>query len=246
MQRRAGQFAEERFRERRRAWLRRVWWVLPVVAVLVVGLVAGVGVLVRPSDPSFFWGLGVGAALALVMCFADSPPPHIERWRQGAQGERDTARVLRPLTTAGWTLFNDIDRGRGNIDHVLVGPAGVFLLETKNLNGLCSVQRGALSVRWREDPDDGYENRSIAPRARAVAAELAEALRTAGLRRHWVQPVVVLWAEFSQRSVESESVAWVRGKDLADVLGHRPIRLTTEEIAEVVRALEAHVSRDAR
>jgi len=48
-----------------------------------------------------------------------------------AEGEKATAKALRGLVKSGWTLLNDVDWGRGNIDHVLVGPAGVFLLETK-------------------------------------------------------------------------------------------------------------------
>ncbi|MBV8999995.1 MAG: NERD domain-containing protein [Solirubrobacterales bacterium] len=79
------------------------------------------------------------------------------RWRLGADGERATARPIRPLLRCGWTLINDTPTAWGNIDHVLIGPPGVFLLESKNLNGLVSIERGVLSVRWREDPDDGYE-----------------------------------------------------------------------------------------
>jgi hypothetical protein len=54
-----------------------------------------------------------------------------------------------------------------------------------------------------------------------------------------VQPVVVLWAHFEQRSVLSGRVAWVRGKDLADVLARRPPALTATEVAHVVAALRS-------
>jgi Nuclease-related domain len=91
---------------------------------------------------------------------------------------------------------------------VLIGPPGVFVLESKNLNGIVSVHHSVLHARWHEDPDDGYENRSFAPRARASAAELHDALRADGATAD-VQPVIVLWAEFEQRSILSSNVAWI-------------------------------------
>jgi hypothetical protein len=99
------------------------------------------------------FALGAGAAAAMVLF--DSPPAHIERWRSGAEGEKATARKLRPLLDHGWTLLNDIETEHGNIDHVVVGPAGVFMLESKRLSGRVGVDAGKLIVRWHEDPADG-------------------------------------------------------------------------------------------
>jgi hypothetical protein len=236
-ERQAGQFAQERFRQRKRAWLRRIRWLWPIAVMFYVGLCVAMGLIVGGPMP-LFWGLGLGAAIATVLWSIDSPPSHIERWREGADGEKATAKALRGLVGSGWTLSNDIDWGRGNIDHVLVGPAGIFVLETKKLRGICRVQRGMLSVRWREDPEDGYENHSIGPRTRVASAALAETLRADGLRRHWVQGVVVLWADFEQRSVASERVAWIRGKDLARVLAARPSRLSPAEVERTVEVLK--------
>jgi hypothetical protein len=105
------------------------------VALPLVALFVSFGLLFERQHMGFFWALGLGAGVAFVAALAQSPPAHIERWRQGAEGERATARTLRPLTKSGWVLINDVQRDRGNIDHVLVGPAGVFVLETKNLHG---------------------------------------------------------------------------------------------------------------
>jgi hypothetical protein len=231
--RRAGQFALDRFRTRRKAWLRRVWWIFPLVAVFQVALVVGFAAVFQPERMSFFLGLGVGIAFAMVAVLADSPPHHVERWRQGAQGERATARALRPLTKAGWVVLHDLEGPRGNTDHVLVGPAGVFLLESKHLSGMVSIERGVLRVRWREDPGDGYENRWLGARVRAAAAHLSETLDGSAESRVWVQPLVVLWAAFEQRSVLSDGVAWVRGNELAKVLARRPARLSAGEISHI-------------
>jgi hypothetical protein len=184
-----GEFAEKRFRERRNAWLRRVWWVFSLMAIAEIAVVLIFAVIFGRAHPSLYVGLVVGLAAATVLVVADSPPQHIERWRQGARGEKATARALRSLIKDGWVLVHDLPRASGgNIDHVLVGPGGVYLLESKDLAGVVSVSGGTLSVRWREDPHDGYDNQHVAPRVRAAAAELSASLRRAGDRRVGCSP----------------------------------------------------------
>ena len=206
------------------------------IAALEIAVCVGVGLLLRPAHLDFFWGLGIGVAVAMVLLLADSPPHRIERWRQGAEGERATGKALRPLIRNGWAVVHDVQHRGGNFDHVLVGPAGVFLLETKNLRGNVAVKRGVLSVRWPEAPDDGYDNEHLARRARASAATLSGLLQGEGIRI-WVQPVVVLWGRFDQASIQSESVAWVAGKALTRVLRARPTALSAGDIGRVTAIL---------
>jgi hypothetical protein len=235
---RPGQFALQRFRTRRRVWRRRIWWVLAMVGAAEVAIVAILGAALQPEHFELYLGIGLGIAVTMTMVFFDSPPHHIERWRQGAEGEQATARALRRLVSDGWTLVHDVEIGHGNLDHILVGPPGVFLLETKKLHGAMTVERGVLSVRWREDPTDGYDNVQLAPRMRARAAELSAAPRSQGIDRVWVQPTVVLWGAFEQRSIQSDGVAWIDGRALAAVLLARPTALTPDRIREATSALE--------
>ena len=60
-----------------------------------------------------------------------------ERWMIGHRTERQVAGTLAPLTACGYTFLHDrgwpgARRGsRSQIDHVLVGPGGVFVVDTK-------------------------------------------------------------------------------------------------------------------
>ena len=58
-------------------------------------------------------------------------------WRRGASGERRTARALRKLVRQGWTVLHDvaIPGSRANGDHLLIGPPGVFLVDSKAWHG---------------------------------------------------------------------------------------------------------------
>jgi hypothetical protein len=72
----------------------------------------------------------VAGLVALVMAL-----PAMERSRafeMGADGERKVARRLRGLERRGFVVIHDVAKGqRGNVDHVIAGPTGVFAVETK-------------------------------------------------------------------------------------------------------------------
>ncbi|AYG03609.1 NERD domain-containing protein [Gryllotalpicola protaetiae] len=59
-----------------------------------------------------------------------------QSWYVGALGERHVAMVLRGLPSE-WTVLHSVPVGRGtsDIDHVVIGPAGVFTLNTKHHAG---------------------------------------------------------------------------------------------------------------
>ena len=51
--------------------------------------------------------------------------------RLSYQGERYVAEELNRVLANGFHIFNDVPFERCNMDHVLVGPTGVFVIETK-------------------------------------------------------------------------------------------------------------------
>lgn len=78
-----------------------------------------------------------------------------ELWEQGAVGERRTASVLDELAPFGYVTLHDLKwpgRPRANIDHVLVGPSGVYVIDSKNWTGRIVVAQGTvLQNRRRRD-----------------------------------------------------------------------------------------------
>ena len=81
--------------------------------------------------------------------------------RRGASGERLTGWWLGRLP-AGWHVFHDIPIGEANTDHLVIGPAGVFTINTKNLIGKVWVgPKSILHNRRRTDflPDASAQAR---------------------------------------------------------------------------------------
>ena len=68
-------------------------------------------------------------------------------WAAGAEGERRVAEALAVLPEA-WTVLHDRLLSPGlspvNLDHVVVGPGGVFLVDAKNWRGAITAWEGNL------------------------------------------------------------------------------------------------------
>ena len=56
------------------------------------------------------------------------------RLRKGTLGEAAVGLILEGLPDS-YTVFNDTGRRGGNIDHVVIGPTGIFVIDTKNWRG---------------------------------------------------------------------------------------------------------------
>ena len=75
-----------------------------------------------------------------------------DRYGRGADGEEATAQALAPLAAQGWVVLHDVawpGRRLANIDHVAVGPPGVFVIDSKNWSGRVAVERGLLRQNGR-------------------------------------------------------------------------------------------------
>lgn len=103
------------------------------VATAVLGRAFGL------HDPRFL-GSEV-ALLASMFVISRYVMPLVERRDRGAQGEEHVGGLLDELSDHGWRVIHDASLGRGNVDHILIGPAGVFTVETKSHQGPVRVGR---------------------------------------------------------------------------------------------------------
>jgi len=67
--------------------------------------------------------------------------PLVERHDRGASAEEHVGELLDQLARDEWRVIHDATLGRGNMDHILVGPGGVFTIETKSHPGPVRVSR---------------------------------------------------------------------------------------------------------
>jgi hypothetical protein len=67
--------------------------------------------------------------------------PLVERHDRGATGEEQVGGLLELLSERGWRVIHDASLGHGNVDHILIGPPGIFTIETKSHPGPVRVAR---------------------------------------------------------------------------------------------------------
>lgn len=165
-----------------------------------------------------------------------SAPPQPDSDAQAAQR---TDELLRRLPPRAWTVLGEVDPRHG-IDHVLVGPGGVFAISSRKPEGTgARVRDGVLWLRragdTRADSPGLAINRQTLDAARALQREIR---RRTG-RGPAVRAVVVLWCEFPQGVVESSRIAFVHGRDLTAWLPARDCELDEAGRREVVQALRS-------
>src|SRR5512133_2374839 len=134
---RPGGSAQARWRRMRAAewatWIRTMPW--RVAATLAIG--AGAGLLGSLLASRLGLMIGVLAATAAGWRLRFRPSPDAVAWRRGAAGERRTARLLNPLERQGWAVLHDlaVPGRRANLDHLAIGPGGVFVIDSKQYRG---------------------------------------------------------------------------------------------------------------
>lgn len=236
---RAGRFARRRYRQAYRAYLRSKWRVLLLGGALSLGLTAAVAVLVRgPLARGLVIGGGVtatAAALIHLVVMASGAGPLM----MGELAEQWTAGELRRLQRSDWRVVNHFGLMVGDMDHVVIGSPGVFVIETK-----------WSASAWTE----GWAKADV----EAACAQVGRGLKHMTLWENYKrlnvpapQPIVALWgtgaADLAKALNRSDVVA---GSDLLTTLETQTPntpRLTADQRDSIWHLLSDHLERrDAR
>ncbi len=110
-----------------------------LAAVIAAGALAGT--LTHGAGPRLAGPAAALTAAAIGWRLRFRVSAETRAWRRGARGERRTARHLRKLVRSGWTILHDlaIPGSRANGDHLLIGPPGVFLVDSKAWHGTITL-----------------------------------------------------------------------------------------------------------
>jgi Nuclease-related domain len=127
------------------AWMRSLAWRAPLVAA------AGALGQVLTGEAGLPRAGLVGLAVAVLVGWRlrFRPSEQARTWQRGAAGERRTARLLGRLVRDGFVVFHDLavpGNTSANVDHLVIGPSGVFVIDSKQWTG--SVQQGADGLVW--------------------------------------------------------------------------------------------------
>jgi hypothetical protein len=136
---RPGGSAQAEYQRRRArdhtAWSRTLPW--RVAALLGAGLAAVVAATLPGLPLPTRAVAGVAALAGAWWRLRFRPSPETLAWARGAAGERHLARLLAPLDAHGWTVLHDlrVPGSNANIDHLVIGAPGVFVVDAKHYSG---------------------------------------------------------------------------------------------------------------
>lgn len=217
----------------------RFWPGITVLALLPLVMFAPLVIWLTGNERFLVLGAsavsGVWLAI-LVTVIASGVSPTI----MGLIGETWTASDLRSMRRKGWRLINGMRlRKDADIDHIAVGPAGVFVLETK-----------WSGEGWPEHPEAGF----MADRLRGAAVQVAHNARnvsshfTRVLANVNVKAVLILWSSVESNanvsSVDTNygQVTVVPGPVFRSwLLSHRSDVVSNVHIESIFQAIDTHV-----
>jgi hypothetical protein len=81
------------------------------------------------------------ALLASIFVISRYVLPLVQRRDRGARAEEQVGALLERLAPEEWHVIHDASFGHGNVDHILIGPTGIFTVETKSHPGPVRVGR---------------------------------------------------------------------------------------------------------
>ena len=150
--------------------------------------------------------------------------------RRERAAEDDIDKILHTLDETKYSVFRNLSMGYGDLDHVVVGPTGIFVIETKSNRGTIELEHGRLKIRGDDETKKNYE-RQASQESWQLKIALSERLDT----KVYVEPVLAFPAATSvpaglelRRVNDVVPVRVVHGKDLIDVIvGHRTGMSTT-------------------
>lgn len=158
-----------------------------------------------------------------------------ERIEKGNAGEHKIAAVLDVLDGAGWVVLNDRYQSassRTNIDHILVGPPGVCVIDSKNWSGDVRLDHRGISVgKYRRD------GQLVSSEQQAAAVD--EVARTV-ISSVLTAPVLAFAGDVGLAApVYHQRVMLMQAEQLLPWLTQQPKHLTPQQVHQLASALDA-------
>ncbi len=207
----------------------RAMWPL-LAALFACGLFAGA---VLPRFSLGVAGAGFLAAAVFLVWAVRDGLHGIDAFFKGARGEESVAVLLASLPR-GFHVFHDFRcPGAGSIDHVVIGPTGVFVIETKCWAGKVTCEQGKIYVNGNSP------SRPPLVQARASAYVLTGFLSDRVEGAPACVPVVCFASDtFSPALLTQEEAVICNASALLSLIVAYACHLSADELERIVKVME--------
>lgn len=223
-----------------------------IMAVFVVVFAAYEWFSQLTSEPPhpFAWTVVAAGFVAYAVLATIRFLPRLKSMQLGLDGEKSVGQYLETLRSQGYRVFHDIlcqAPGRKfNIDHVIIGPQGVFAVETKTYS---KPARGECKVTYAEDKIliNGFEpERNAIVQARANSNWIHELLQDTTSENYQVRGVILLpgWYVEPPKDKRCPDIWILNPKALPAFIRNAPEILREEDIALASSRLTNYITHE--
>ena len=219
--------------EIRVASLRRGRDLIPVLVLLTIVAVASVSLALARFGADVATLVAASTGLLLLLAITRLPANR-DAWSLVDDGRSQTSLVLEPLVDAGWIVLRDrrVPLSRATIDHVAVGPTGVWAIQTVSRPGRVPIRAGETWLDGEPSPAVTQALRTAGAIQRAAAAGPDDMGMT-------TRPVLCFHrARLPRFRRAVQGVALVDGRRLVRLLSSSPRVLDEEAVRSVAAALD--------
>jgi hypothetical protein len=169
--------------------------------------------------------------------------PKLRNLRQALEGERAVGQFLERLREQGFNVFHDVVGKGFNVDHVLIGPQGVFTIETKTWSKPTNKRAEVIVDGDKLKIGTSEPQRDPIIQAKAQAGWLRSLLAESTGKTFDVRPAVLFPGWFISNAPGTLRDVWVlEPKALPAFLEKQPVRISPED----VKLASFHLSRFIR
>jgi len=166
--------------------------------------------------------------------------PLIRQYIRGRQGEIVVGQFLEDFRKDGYHVFHDIPSPNGNVDHVLVGPGGVFVIETKTnskpVGRECRVEYDGTQVKV----DGHIPDRDPVAQVKAAVSQIDQIIQRGMSKNLPIRPVLLYVRWFTTQPRGSD--IWViNEKTLLKFVRSSYKKLSPEDARLAASAIEVYV-----
>jgi hypothetical protein len=215
-----------------------------IAAVFIALTVAEVySTLTGTRSPLWMYVVIAAAAVVFAATRVWLAIPTLKALRQARDGERIVGQYLDVLREQGYRVFHDVVGTGFNVDHILIGPGGIYTVETKTWS---KPAKGAPKV-WFDGEEikaDGMHiDRDPVIQARAQAKWIKDLLCESTGKVLPVRPVILFPGWFVEPTRGAYKELWVLNpKALPEFLKNERLGLSPEDI----KLASFHLSRFIR
>lgn len=165
---------------------------------------------------------------------------NIAKLKLGYEGEVYVGQQLDEMRANGWLILHDFQTGKGNIDHIIIAPQGVFTLETKTV----SIHEDEENCIWYDCQKVWTNKRNIdspLSQAKGEAKFLGNYINQKLTMNVFVQPIVTYpgWDyKYCGSQTLAECEVWIcLTRGLASVINSRGRILRQDEMRRIYNFL---------